>query len=316
MLRRKRQTQKQHETSLPLQNDHATIYKTSRFTSTRYIAHLIFVICFILIFGTIYSDITARDPCKVLSEETKPTPSTIPKLYHYQSKHDILTPETKSWNTVLNISIKMTYPNITPSSEWRGVYWSDESCHNLVHDHYPDFIATYDGFKHVIQRVDACRYLILKKYGGVYADTDISLHMKDIINLIPDDVGVVESPYRYNENVQNSLMTSPKDHVFWDVAMEIMVERGGSDAILSTTGPKMLDDAMKRYKGDVHVLPCELFQRLPLGQLDTTFLNVLGREVLSRAIPMKGCGRYGDGICEVTRHSGKASWTKESGKIA
>jgi len=295
----------------------------------------------VLIFGTLYSDLTTRDPCKVLEESKRSdgdAPATMPRLFHYQSKTDALTEETITWRTVLQISDdSQSYPNIdTPKSsgsEWKSVYWSDDACKRLVEEHFPTFADTYSSFPHTIQRVDSCRYLILSKYGGVYADTDISLHTakaEELEQLIPDGVGLVESPYRYNEVFQNSLMTATATgHPFWDVAVEIMKERKGSNVVLSTTGPKMIGDAVEHYRSlqqetngesdgkdtAVHTLPCELFQRLPSGEWDTTFLNVLGRDVLARAIPMKGCGRYGDGRCEITRHAGKASWTKDAGLV-
>jgi hypothetical protein len=270
-----------------------------------------------------------------VSLQSKATTKTLLKLYHYQSKDDAITPEVQSWLQELEISSpSQIYPNIEASSEhWTSVYWSDESCQQLVQDHFSSFLDTYTSFPHNIQRVDSCRYLLLKQYGGIYADTDFSLHSKLITDLIPDGIGLVESPYRYNENVQNSLMTASAPNLpFWDKVIELIQQRKGSNKILSTTGPKLLDDAVAQsrdHKNDnhssdkttllapgVHVLPCELFQRLPVGQWDTTFLNILGRELLSRAIPMKGCGSYGDGRCEITRHTGKASWTKSSGRIA
>ena len=290
----------------------------------------------ILIFGTLYSDLTARDPCAVLKESKRSdgggAPPLMPRLFHYQSKTDALTEETKSWRKALGIEKEsLTYPGVDiaklPESEWTSVYWSDNACRSLVEDYFQDFADTYDNFPHNIQRVDSCRYLILSKYGGVYADTDISLHTsnaKELEELIPDGVGLVESPYRYNEVWQNSLMTATAHgHPFWNVAVEIMKERKGSNVVLSTTGPKMIGDAVERYRSkedkkeveEVHTLPCELFQRLPSGEWDTTFLNVLGRDVLARAIPMRGCGRYGDGRCEITRHAGKASWTKDAGLV-
>ena len=35
------------------------------------------------------------------------------------------------------------------------------------------FLPTYDGYTHYIQRVDAIRYFVLHKYGGIYFDFDI-----------------------------------------------------------------------------------------------------------------------------------------------
>lgn len=289
----------------------------------KFATRLVVAVGSVLVFGTLYSSLTARDPCSVLSDSIRPSPPSVPKLFHYQSKVDALTEETATWNSVLGIvSPRQTYPNINPAStgEWAGVYWSDESCSMLVRDHFPDFASTYKGFAHTIQRVDSCRYLILYKYGGIYADTDISLHSDQINRLIPDGIGLVESPFRYNENVQNSLMTATSvGHSFWVSVIDLIKERGGSDVVLSTTGPKMLDDAIEHYKSNggtgVNILPCELFQRLPSGQWDTTFSNVLGRDVLARAVPMRGCGRYGDNRCEITRHVGRASWTVQSGRI-
>lgn len=304
----------------------------------RYPLALLSVAIFILMFGTVYSEVTARDACQVLAETRRSDPPpNLPRLFHYQSKTNELTDETSTWMAVLGIDAdgdSQEYPDIrlddmaSAAGKWTSVYWSDESCLRLVEEHFPTFADTYKSFPHTIQRVDSCRYLILSKYGGVYADTDISLHAKDaneLERLIPDGVGLVESPFRYNEVWQNSLMTATATgHPFWDTVIKVMVEREGSGNVLSTTGPRMIGDAVQRYRhyiayssskgrgGNIHTLPCELFQRLPMGQWDTTFLNVLGRDVLARAVPMRGCGRYGDGKCEVTRHSGKASWTKES----
>jgi mannosyltransferase OCH1-like enzyme len=236
--------------------------------------------------------------------------------------------ETETWMKLLDMSSKsQEYPNIiSDSSRWTAVYWSDDSCRKLVDDQFPRFLLTYNSFQHNIQRVDSCRYLILSSYGGVYSDTDISIHASDASDfehLIPNGVGLVESPFRYNEVWQNSLMTATAPgHIFWNITIDIMMERAYEYNVLSTTGPKMIGDAVERFRKryghesnkihDVHTLPCELFQRLPLGEWGTTFLNVLGREVLARAVPMQGCGRYGDGRCEITRHAGRASWTNDA----
>ena len=309
----------------------------------RYPLLLLSILVVVLIFGAVYSEVTTRDPCHVLEEMRQlkngsdSGSTNFPRLFHYQSKTNEITEETITWRAVLDVEAdSQEYPHIISkaddptnnnNNEWVTVYWSDASCLKLVEEHYPNFLRTYQSFPHTIQRVDSCRYLILSKYGGVYADTDISLHAKDakeLESLIPDGVGLVESPFRYNEIWQNSLMTATvPNHPFWDTVVDIITERGGSNKVLSTTGPKMIGDAVERYRsnntnrqdggrGEVHTLPCELFQRLPSGQWDTSLLNILGRDVLARAVPMRGCGRYGDGRCEITRHAGKASWTKES----
>lgn len=284
----------------------------------------------VLSFGTVYSAVTSRDACQVLRDFRRDhVPIGFPRIFHYQSKTSEITEQTKTWIEVMSITSEIQeYPNIKSiDSAWSAVYWSDESCKKLVENKFPFFLRTYNSYPHTIQRVDSCRYLILSTYGGVYADTDISIHASnadDFERLIPDGVGLVESPYRYNEIWQNSLMSaSSAGHKFWNTTIEIMMERAGDNVVLSSTGPKMIGDAVDRFQKKyghtndaiqgVHTLPCELFQRLPSGNWDTTFLNIIGREILARAIPMQGCGRYGDGRCEICRHTGRASWTGEAG---
>ncbi len=269
----------------------------------------------ILLPGTLYSRITAHpDPCALLDSQIHHPPSQIPKYYHTQGRTPAITAQMSSWISLLSMPTFVEYPNIplNPTS-WTHVHWSDESCLSLISEVYPEFLSSYTNYQHVIQRVDSCRYFLLHAYGGVYADSDVSLHDKRIEELLPTGVGVVESPYRYNEKVQNSIMSSAKGHEFWStVVFPIMKKRSKGGEVLGTTGPGMLSDALKEAEGDVEILPCELFQRLPYGQYDTTWLNILGREVLSRAVPMKGCGNFG-GECEVTKHWGAASWTKSAG---
>lgn len=304
----------------------------------------------LLSFGTLYSHVTAHDPCEILAASTaEGTPllalsssssssaalAAMPKLFHYQSKSSALSEETQSWKQLLEMeeTESQVHPNIRPkdNGEWSSVYWSDESCAALVRDHFPSFWPLYMNYSHSIQRVDSCRYFIMYKYGGIYADTDISFHSNatTLERLVPHGVGLVESPYRYNERWQNSLMSAKVvQHPFWETVLETMIERANYDKVLSSTGPKMIGDAVQRWKknnryndddnnyyGDVHTLPCELFQRLPYGNWDTSLWNILGREFVSRVMPMRGCGVYGSGRCEITRHKGKASWAKAGGTL-
>ena len=302
---------------------------------------LISIAFIVLGFGTIYSNVTSNDACQILEEllsrdDVVSKSKDLPRLFHYQSKaRGNITNETNTWMKLLRMPrTSQEYPNIikpnSSSTSWTGVYWSDKSCRKLVEDQFPEFVESYQSFPHNIQRVDSCRYLILSTYGGVYADTDVSVHatnLNEFVHLIPEGVGLVESPYRYNEVWQNSLMTASfPGHVFWNITIEVMSERAHSHNVLSSTGPKMIGDAVEQFRQhyghgsnddikvtDVHTLPCELFHRLPLGEWDTTFLNIIGREVLARAALMQGCGRYGNGRCEITRHVGRASWTNDAG---
>ena len=61
-------------------------------------------------------------------------------------------------------------PRAQPGVEAREV--TDATQRQLIADHFPWFLATYDGYPSYIQRRDAARYFIVYKHGGVYADLD------------------------------------------------------------------------------------------------------------------------------------------------
>jgi mannosyltransferase OCH1-like enzyme len=50
--------------------------------------------------------------------------------------------------------------------------WKDADNEALVREEYPDFWPVYRALPFGIQRVDAVRYLILLRFGGLYADLD------------------------------------------------------------------------------------------------------------------------------------------------
>ena len=52
-------------------------------------------------------------------------------------------------------------------------FWSDDEATSFVREEYPDFYeCCYSKYPKNIQRFDSVRYLILHRYGGLYADMD------------------------------------------------------------------------------------------------------------------------------------------------
>jgi mannosyltransferase OCH1-like enzyme len=56
---------------------------------------------------------------------------------------------------------------------WEYVLWTDIDIDRFVRDHFPGLVALFRRYPDQIQRVDAFRYLLLQRVGGVYADLDI-----------------------------------------------------------------------------------------------------------------------------------------------
>jgi len=186
---------------------------------------------------------------------------------------------------------------------------TDENARQLIASDYPFFLKTYDSYEWGIQRADAVRYFVLHKYGGMYVDLDYESLINFWDHLPQDRVGLVESPYQYNEKAQNSLMSSPKGDPFWNQTFSLLIERS-SRPVLHATGPMFLDALLKQATEPLHILPCENFQRLPLHLTQeeevSPFMSQLHRELLGRLVPMKYCGDYHDDKCQYGKHHNTA----------
>ena len=162
------------------------------------------------------------------------------------------------------------------------------------------------------------RYFVLHKYGGLYVDLDYESLVNFWAHLPHDRVGLVESPYQYNEKAQNSLMSSPKGDPFWNQTFELLIERRNRP-VLHATGPMFLDALLKHATEPLHILPCENFQRLPLHlskeEEVSPFMSQLHRELLGRLVPMKYCGDYHDDTCQYGKHHNTASYLSDTGVL-
>src|SRR5690242_12757105 len=86
----------------------------------------------------------------------------IPKIIH-QTWKDTLIPEhlkvyVQSWKTL--------HP------DWEHILWTDEMNRDFINLNFPKFLHVYDSYRTVIQKVDAVRYFILLKMGGLFVDLD------------------------------------------------------------------------------------------------------------------------------------------------
>lgn len=143
--------------------------------------------------------------------------------------------------------------------------WSDEDLEKLIRTSYPWFLQHYLSYPSTIMRVDAARYFVLEKYGGIYIDMDFEIHKNFYSQLPHDKVSIVESSYRETETYQNSLMASPPRHPFWN---EVFRELHSTydyykESVLDATGPRMLDRVIERTKTPIYVLPAFQYNPRP-----------------------------------------------------
>jgi len=233
-----------------------------------------------------------RDPCEVASTEFLPQPnSRLPKLIHQQWFSDPIVKEPqKSWrDKVLKI-----FP------DHHHLLWTDEKARHLIETKFPWFLKQYDTYDVNIKRVDAARYFILYEYGGLYMDLDYE-PLENFWDRLPDDApAVIQSMLYVHESVQNSLMSSPPKHEFWNVTFHTLMEAGrATKNVIRATGPLVVEDSLRKYSGYIGILPCENWQRKgtdvfhPLHRLDPTLSYFI--------LP---CGDISDMKCQFGIHHG------------
>jgi inositol phosphorylceramide mannosyltransferase catalytic subunit len=213
----------------------------------------------------------------------------LPKIIHQQWKNNQIPKGIFS-------KYHAAWKSIFPEPEYVHMLWSDKSGRALIQEHFSWFLDAYDSYPTSIQRADSVRYFILYKYGGVYADLDYEPYVNFWGDLPSDRVGIVESPYKKNEEVQNSLMSSPPFDPFWNVTFSLLYERRKDPRILSSTGPSLIEGAINAapHRSWVHILPCQNFHRIPLGDagIHTPIIGRISRAVMSYSPLVKTCGNW------------------------
>eukprot|EP00551_Chaetoceros_affinis_P008041 CAMPEP_0203680516 /NCGR_PEP_ID=MMETSP0090-20130426/39539_1 /ASSEMBLY_ACC=CAM_ASM_001088 /TAXON_ID=426623 /ORGANISM="Chaetoceros affinis, Strain CCMP159" /LENGTH=440 /DNA_ID=CAMNT_0050548613 /DNA_START=176 /DNA_END=1498 /DNA_ORIENTATION=- len=244
-----------------------------------------------------------------LSSSSLEFKAELPKIIHQQWKDERIPQKFMKWRT--------KWLKLYPEPEYKHVLWTDQTGRDLIEKSYPWFLKIYDGYEHNINRADAARYFILHHYGGIYADLDYEPMINFYEYLPKNQVGLIESPYYWNEKTQNSLMSSPKNDPFWKDLFIVLEKNSKLDDILVMTGPSLVDDAIEFSSQPTYVLPCENFHRVPIGEYsDAAITTVVGREVQFRVKPFsKQCGVYKDERCHFGKHHNTVTYRNVIGKL-
>ena len=64
-----------------------------------------------------------------------------------------------------------SWQTYNPGLDYR--FYDDAGCRDLVAREFPQYLDCYDRFLYPIQRADFFRYLVVYRYGGLYADIDM-----------------------------------------------------------------------------------------------------------------------------------------------
>jgi Glycosyltransferase sugar-binding region containing DXD motif len=176
-------------------------------------------------------------------------PSYVPRIIHQTYKSYDLPENFKRWREECK--------KLNPCWEFR--LWTDEDNLELVKTSFPELLPTYAGYDANIKRIDAARYMMLYKYGGVYMDMDLACLR-----------GFNESTFRE----PNAFYTA-QQHDDWSSASNRQ-QRVANAFMASTPGHPFLSTILKRLPKtmDQHVVcatgPCLLTSTIDQeGQNDT-----------------------------------------------
>lgn len=186
----------------------------------------------------------------------------IPRIIHQTWKTDEVPDRLKKF--------QRTWMDFHGS--WEYKLWTDEEIDQFVRTEYPWFADYWDSYPHHIQRVDAFRYFVMHKYGGVYADLDMQC-LTSFEPLVKSMSGVVlgQEGQMHKDGmmrVGNAILISEPGHEFWNHVFEALGRMHGKStekisSVFATTGPTFLHEVYRAHPHGVSVMPSSAFYPIP-----------------------------------------------------
>lgn len=90
-------------------------------------------------------------------------PGRIPHIIHQTSRSFDSLPEPIPL-------LRESWTRLNPG--WDMQQWDDARCKEFVRKEFPEYYTAYMGLPKNVERADFFRYLVVLRYGGVYADID------------------------------------------------------------------------------------------------------------------------------------------------
>lgn len=191
----------------------------------------------------------------------------VPKIIHQTWKTDKLPSPFDR--------LSETWKRFLP--DWEYILWTDEMNRAFVSKHFPDFLRKYDNYPHGIQRADAIRYLLLKKYGGLYVDMDFEC-LENIETLLEGKEFIAgkepewhAARFGMKHIICNAFMASTPENDFINFLCQRLFDHPGTEVsngvdILESTGPFLLTNAYNSYpfKSIIRILESKTIY--PIGQ--------------------------------------------------
>ena len=184
----------------------------------------------------------------------------IPAIIHQTWRNSDLPVPTR---------LPQSWQDKNPAWEYR--FWTDADLENLVRAHYPDLLDLYLGVAKPVQRADIARYLIMHRFGGLYADIDTECLASLDFLLGESRVVLSEEPREHWDIARlrampyllfNGTFASPAGHRFWDHVITVLKrQKNARKDVLESTGPLMFSGAAQSFDSpeQLAISSCHLF---------------------------------------------------------
>jgi hypothetical protein len=186
----------------------------------------------------------------------------IPHILHQTWKNKVIpitfSKYAESW--------KRFYPG------WTFKLWTDAELAEFVDSRCSEFSNLFHSYPLPIMRADLGRYLLLREFGGIYADLDAeavanahSLLQSEvpIFAYEPQSHAALEFIQRrgFRSVVSNAVIFSPAGHAFWDRLLRRIYDCRSATNPLDATGPFILSCAIEKstVADAPRVLPAHVF---------------------------------------------------------
>lgn len=178
------------------------------------------------------------------------------------------------------------------NANWEHMKWDEEGLRAECKKFSPEALAKFEGFPHMIQKVDFGRYIVLYNYGGVSVDCDAEClrPLEKTPGIDRYDIILCKNSLNKLENkvasfgltkdlvvMNNATICCSKEHPLMKQFIEFLIENESwnEDLLLDTqlkTGPLITSIFFNKFLDDIHIVDSDIFE--PFGNVNKrTVLN-------------------------------------------
>jgi FkbM family methyltransferase len=148
--------------------------------------------------------------------------------------------------------------------DWEFKLWNND---DITSDVFP--VELVNKCTLGVQKADIMRYYIIKKFGGVYVDADITPHrsLDPIVTDYKDIVACHDLPLTWRYIAIGFFAASPEHHILSEICDLCHKLDLNTEDVHMKTGPRLFGEVMSKYPDEYTLLPIEAFYRNIKGDI-------------------------------------------------